>query len=70
FNVKESTSCASDIFLTPIDSLKSTTAAVSNPNPNPLPPPLSLWQAADQMACPYSRPRSNISSSQACTSES
>ncbi|SJL09202.1 uncharacterized protein ARMOST_12578 [Armillaria ostoyae] len=70
-NVKESTSCASDIFPTPIDSLKSYPsfyfgpgAPVSNPNPNPLPPPLSLWQAADQIVCPYPRPRSNFSSSE------
>ncbi|PBK89037.1 hypothetical protein ARMGADRAFT_1015726 [Armillaria gallica] len=44
FNVKESTSRTSDIFLTPIDSLKSYPL-----NPNPSPSPLSLWQAADQM---------------------
>ncbi|KAK0199796.1 hypothetical protein DFS33DRAFT_1365101, partial [Desarmillaria ectypa] len=74
-NVKESTSCASDIFPTPIDSLKSypsfylgSSAIVSDPNPSP--PPLSLWQAADQIVCPYPRPRSNFSPLQAGTSES
>ncbi|KAK0216920.1 hypothetical protein IW262DRAFT_1463867 [Armillaria fumosa] len=74
-NVKESTSCASDIFPAPLDSLKSypslyfgSSVAVSNPNS--LPPPLSLWQAADQIVCPFPRPRSNFSSSQAGTSES
>ncbi|KAK0186506.1 hypothetical protein F5146DRAFT_1142879 [Armillaria mellea] len=74
-NVKESTSCASDIFPTPLDSLKSypsiyfgSSVAVSNRNS--FPPPLSLWQAADQIVSPFPRPRSNFSSSQAGTSES
>ncbi|SJL09186.1 uncharacterized protein ARMOST_12562 [Armillaria ostoyae] len=68
FDVKESASCASDIFLTPIDSLTSypslyfsTSAAVSNLNLNPSPPPLSLWQAADQMALQRRKPQQTIS---------